>query len=281
MPDAAAQQSVKTPHQVPTGTDIGDFPLPLSPLTPVAPAPRRSAAEEARTIAGQTNIGTLATLTTDGDPWASVVTYGLMADGSPVLCVSRLALHGRNLINDQRMSLAIAEPVADDDDPSDSGRVTLAGVAEEPVGDELELARTAYETAVSAAGVFSSFDDFTFYVLRVRKVRWVGGFGRMASTDAEQYAAAEADPVAGSADFAVRHLNEDHADSLLDMARAAAGHTDATAATCLRADRYGLELDVATPRGHALARVGFAEPATAPDGLRAATVELARRSRGA
>ena len=87
-------------------------------------------------------------------------------------------------------------------------------------------------------------------------------------------------PSRRSAAFAVKHLNEDHADALLDMARGIAGHTDATAATCLRADRYGLDLDVHTPRGRALARVGFAEPATAPDGLRAATVELAKRSRG-
>lgn len=274
-----AVRPAKTPHQTPTDIDVGDFPLPLPPLAPVESARRRSAAEEARTIAARTNVGTLATLTSDGDPWASVVTYGVLADGSPVLCVSRLALHGRNLIGDQRMSLAIAERVAEGADPADSGRVTLAGVAEEPFGEKLALARTTYEEAVAAAGAFSSFDDFTFWVLRVRKVRWVGGFGRMASTDADEYAAAEPDPVARNAGFAVRHLNEDHADALLDMARGMAGHTDATAATCLRADRYGLDLDVATPRGRALARVGFAEPATAPDGLRAATVELARRSR--
>jgi heme iron utilization protein len=45
--------------------------------------------------------------------------------------------------------------------------------------------------------------------------------------------------------------------------------------------REVLDLDVHTPRGRALARVGFAEPATSSDGLRAATVELARRARGA
>jgi len=282
MPDAAtrSEQPAKTPHQVPVDADLGDFPLPLPPLSPAAPARRPSASEEARTIASQTNVATLATLTTDGDPWASVVTFGLLADGSPVLCVSRLALHGRNLIEDQRVSLAIAEPVADGGDPSDSGRVTLAGTAEKPEGDELEAARSAYHAAVPGANTFSAFDDFTFWILRVRKVRWVGGFGRMASADAESYAAAEPDPVAPNADFAVRHLNEDHDDALLEMARAIAGHTDATAATCLRADRYGLDLDVATPRGRALARVGFADPATEPGGLRAATVELARRARG-
>ena len=101
----------------------------------------------------------------------------------------------------------------------------------------------------------------------------------MDSPDAADYRAAEPDPVAGSAAFATRHLNEDHADALLAMARGPGGFTDATAAFCRRADRYGLDLWVTTPRGQGPARVGFAEPCGEPGGLRAATVELARRSR--
>ena len=76
--------------------DPGDAPSVPPPLTDVANAVRPSAAEEARTIAASTNTGTLATLTATGDPWASFVTYGLL-DGAPVLCVSNMAEHGRNL----------------------------------------------------------------------------------------------------------------------------------------------------------------------------------------
>jgi putative heme iron utilization protein len=283
MADAAMGAKVpsKNPHDVSDPSVVVDFPMPLDPLAEVAQARRPSAAEEARTIVAGAIVGTLASLTSAGDPWASVVTYALLEDGTPVLCVSRLALHGRNLADDQRASLAVAAPFPEGEDPSDTGRVTLAGRVEEPAGAELEAARAAYHSAVSSAASFTEWDDFTFWLLRVDQIRWVGGFGRMAGTDPERYAAAEPDPVAPNAAFAVKHLNEDHADSLLDMARAIGGHTDATAATCLRADRYGLDLDVHTPRGRALSRVGFAEPATAPDGLRAATVELARRARGA
>jgi putative heme iron utilization protein len=276
-----AKAPQKNPHDVPDGSAAADFPMPLAPLAEAAEARRPSAAEEARTIVAGTTVGTLASLTGSGDPWASVVTYGLLDEGTPVLCVSRLALHGRNLADDQRASLAVSAPIEDGVDPSDTGRVTLAGVVEQPTGADLEAARRAYHAAVPSAEVFTEFGDFTFWLLRPRQVRWVGGFGRMAGADPARFAAAEPDPVASRAAFAVSHLNDDHADSLLDMARAIAGHTDATAATCLRADRYGLDLDVDTPRGRALARVGFAEPAVAPDGLRAATVELAQRARGA
>ncbi len=73
---------------------------------------RPSAAEEARTLAASANTGTLATLTATGDPWASFVTYGLL-DGAPVLCVSNLAEHGRNLAADRRASIAIVSPATD------------------------------------------------------------------------------------------------------------------------------------------------------------------------
>nr|WP_228430527.1 DUF2470 domain-containing protein [Baekduia soli] len=113
----------------------------------------------------------------------------------------------------------------------------------------------------------------------MERVRWVGGYGRMDSAGAADYAAARPDPV-GDAAGAVAHLNDDHADALLAMVRALGGHPDATAARCTGADRYGLDLLVQTPRGAAPARVGFAgQVATAGD-LRAATVELTRRARG-
>jgi hypothetical protein len=108
--------------------DPGDAPSVPPPLTAIANSVRPSAAEEARTIAASTNAGTLATLTSDGDPWASFVTYGLLG-GEPVLCVSNLAEHGRNLAADPRASIAIVAPQREAD-PLASGRITLAGVVE-------------------------------------------------------------------------------------------------------------------------------------------------------
>jgi heme iron utilization protein len=113
----------------------------------------------------------------------------------------------------------------------------------------------------------------------VERVRWVGGYGRMDTVDAVSYTAAEADPVARAAGAAKAHLNEDHAEALLVMAQALGGYPDATAATCTSIDRYGLDLDLDTPRGPTATRIGFAKRVDAADGLRAATVELAGRAR--
>ena len=256
--------------------DPGDAPSVPPPLSPVVDDRRPSAAEEARTIAASTNIATLASLTADGDPWASFVTYGLHG-GAPVLCVSRMAEHGRNLAGDQRASLSIVAPQSQTD-PLASGRITLAGVVERPEGDELAAAREAHLAGVPAAKYYVDYSDFTLWVMRVQRVRWVGGYGRMDSATAEDYAGAAPDPVSPTSAYAIEHLNADHSTSLTAMARELGGYPDATSAECTAADRYGLDLKVLSPRGVAYTRVGYAAPIDSSVELRAATVELARRA---
>ena len=87
------------------------------------------------------------------------------------------------------------------------------------------------------------------------------------------------DPVSRGAERAITHLNEDHDDALLDMARAIGGCPEATAARCVDADRTGLDLIAQTPAGEAEVRVPYDEPIEGPEGLRTATVKLAHRAR--
>ena len=254
-------------------------PAPPAPLVEVPATRARTAAEEARTLVAGTATATLATLSEDGSPWASLVTFATVGPGTPVLMVSTLAEHGRNLLRDPRASLMVAQPPVPDGDPLDAGRVTLLGEVEAPEGEDEWRAREAFGATAPASNLYGGFGDFSLWTLRVDRVRWVGGYGRMESADADAYRAAEPDPVAPVARGAVDHLNDDHADVLTLIARQLAGYGDATEARCVRADLYGLDLHVSTPRGRAPARVGFAERVTAPDGLRAASVELAQRAR--
>lgn len=256
--------------------DPGDAPSAPPPLLTPANSTRRSAAEEARTVAAATNAATLATLTADGDPWASLVAYGLLG-GAPVLCVSNLAEHGRNLAADPRASLSIVA-ARSDADPLAGSRITLAGVVTRPRDTQREAARAAYLTAVPAGRFYLDFSDFTLWVLAVRRVRWVGGYGRMDSATGEQYAAASPDPVGPASARALAQLNADHGPALAAMARAFGGYPDADAAVCTGVDRYGLDLRVHTPRGVAHTRVGFPAPVDTADQLRAATADLARSS---
>lgn len=250
---------------------------PPSPLVDVPLAPRRSPAEEARLLVAQAEVATLASLSEDGSPWASLVGFATLEDGSPVIMVSTLAEHGRNLKRDPRASVVFAYPKLGGDHLA-RGRVTLLGKAIEPEGELAEQALEAFTSKHPAARSYSKWGDFSTYVLHVDRVRWVGGYGVMDSADAESYAAAEADPV-GDASYAVSHLNEDHADALLDIARGLTGYTDAESARCTGADRYGMDLSVATPRGTARTRVAWLTTLNEPDELRTASIAVLGKAR--
>lgn len=257
--------------------DPGDAPSMPEPSAPVTEPRRPSAAEEARTVAASTNTATLASLSSDGHPWASFVTYGLVG-GDPVLCVSHMAEHGRNLAADQRVSLSVVAP-GENEDPLASGRITLAGVVFRPTGEDAAVARDAHLAAVPAAKYYIDYSDFTVWQMTVDRVRWVGGYGRMDSATAQDYAQASPDPVRPGSAYAVDHLNADHADALREMTAAFGGYPDAVSATCTGADRYGLDIAVTTPNGVAYTRVGYLSPISSIDELRSATVELTKNAR--
>jgi putative heme iron utilization protein len=251
------------------------------PLVQTGPAPRLSPSEEARTLVAATNVAALATLTADGDPWASLITYGALDDGAPVLCLSRLAEHGRNLAADPRASLMITQ-IDRPPDPLAAARVTLTGRVERPPdAASLAAARGAHLTAVAAASTYIDFSDFSLWILRIDRVRWVGGYGRMDSASGPAYAVAQPDPVATGASAAIAHLNADHTDALLAIAQALGGYPDATTARCSGLDRRGIDLALDTPRGRAHARVSFSATLTDSTQLRAATIELTQRARAA
>jgi len=272
MLDAAARPYE---HDAPSET----FAAP-QPLTDVPAVRERSAAEEARTLASAGSHAALATLGEEGEPWASMVAYAMLPDGSPVLCVSTLAAHGRNLRRDRRASLMIAQGEVSGD-PLANGRVTLAGVTELVEGAAEEEARAAYVAKIPAANVYAGFGDFSILVLRVDTVRWVGGYGRMDSADADSFRAAEPDPLGPNAADLVNGLFSDDAAALEEIGAQLGGHPDLTAVRCTGVDRYGLWLDVETPRGRGPARVGFAEPVASADGLSTAIAELSARVRAA
>ena len=152
-----------------------------------------------------------------------------------------------------------------------------------PTGDELAAARQAHLDAVPAAKYYVDYSDFTLWVLRVERVRWVGGYGRMDSATRADYTAAEPDPVQAVPPQAPSSTSTPTMPTRSPRWRAhfLGGYPDTITATCTGVDRYGLDLRLDTERGIAYTRVGYAAPIDSYDQLRSATVELARRARGA
>lgn len=254
-------------HGRPTGT-----PLAFTPDDVRSP----SHAERARTLVSRERTAALGTLavTPEGHPYVSYVTFAI-DEGRPVLCLSRIAEHGKNLAADPRVSLLVHE--AGKADPLANGRVTLLGRAV-PVADR-DRARAAFIEANAHAAYYVDYQDFAFHALEVESLRYIGGYGRMSWVSAEDWYGAAPDPLAASAKGMIDHMNDDHADALVLYAKAFTSAHDATEVTMTAIDRYGFEMTVTTPRGRGPARLAFEQELATPKDARVALVALVGEAR--
>jgi len=226
----------------------------------------------AKKLLREGRTGALATLMVgSGDPYCSLVNVATAADGAPLLLISRLALHTKNILADPRVSLLLDERKAGD--PLEGARIMLMGTA--AATDDPE-ARRRYLDRHPAAAMFVGFKDFAFYRVTLKSAHLVAGFGRIVDlkpadilTDlagAEALVAAEADICA--------HMNGDHADAVRLYAVKLLGAPDADW-RCVGCDPEGLELQ------HDLAalRLPFPERIGAPGVLRQVLKTMAEDAR--
>jgi putative heme iron utilization protein len=245
--------------------------------------PEPSDAERARTLAVSRVNGTLGTIAREpeGTPFTSVAPFGIDDSGRPVLCISEMAEHTQNLRIDPRCSVLVSEVTDEGADPLAAGRVTLLGSASVVPDAEREEARTAHLAGNPHAGYYVDFGDFNLWRVEVHAVRFVGGYGRMSWVTAEQWATARPDPVSGTAGGAIEHLNQDHADALLIIAQQTGGRTNATSASAIGLDRYGLDLLAHGERGTGRVRVPWPAEVTSGPEIRTQSVALVRAARAA
>src|SRR4051812_37160497 len=120
------------------------------------------ASKLARSLLRRSRQGALATLMPEsGDPYCSLVNVASHADASPILLISRLALHTKNILGDGRVSLMLDERAAGD--PLEGARIMLAGRAEGAPGGAAENLRRRYPHAPPSPGAFVGFKDFLFF----------------------------------------------------------------------------------------------------------------------
>src|SRR3954462_9898629 len=173
------------------------------------PDPAFDARLAAKKLVREARSGAFATLVTgSGDPYCSLVNVATMPDGAPLLLLSTLALHTKNILADPRASLMLDE--RKDADPLEGARVMLMGTL---AATSDATARTAYLRRHPEAEMFAGFADFSFYRMAIKGAHLFAGFGRIVDlvaadiatnmTDAEALLAAEAE--------AIDHMNTDHA----------------------------------------------------------------------
>src|SRR5262249_29935334 len=118
----------------------------------------------AKKLMREARSGALATLMGNtGDPYCSLVNIASATNGAPLLLISRLAVHTKNVLADPRVSLMLDE--RKEGDPLQGARVMLLGTAEKT---ESETARRRYLAHQPEAEMFAGFSDFAFYEIRLK-----------------------------------------------------------------------------------------------------------------
>jgi putative heme iron utilization protein len=226
----------------------------------------------AKKLLREARAGALATLMAgSGDPYCSLVNIATAPDGAPLLLLSRLALHTKNILADARASLMLDE--RKEGDPLQGARVMLMGTLTATADPR---ARAAYLRRQPEAESFADFADFAFYRMQVAAAHLVAGFGRIVdvsardlltdTADAEALLAAEADAIA--------HMNADHADACRLYATKLLGGPDG-AWRCVGIDPEGIELQHA----RTALRLPFPQRVTGPGALRAILKALSDEAR--
>jgi heme iron utilization protein len=236
-------------------------------------------AEQARTLLYLGRIGSLSTLSRmqQGFPFGSVMPYGLDHDGHPTFLISTMAMHTQNLQADPRASLLVTQPDTHGD-PLGASRVTLLGnVLPIPESDVAEV-RRLYLARYANSKHWVDFEDFSFYRMDVVDVYYVGGFGVMGWVSASEYYRAQPDPLADSAAEIICHMNSDHGNALVLLARVFAG-IESQEANMSSVDRLGFHARLKTQQGARGARIAFLREVSSAAEARAVLTDMVAQAR--
>jgi len=216
--------------------------------------------------------GALATLVAgSGDPYCSLVNVATAVDGAPLLLLSKLALHTKNLLADARVSLMLDE--RKEGDPLEGARVMLMGTCAK---DSDRLSGPAYLRRHPEAEMFANFADFGFYRMDIARAHLVAGFGRIVDLKPQDVRTdiSDAGALVESEVDAIAHMNADHAGACRLYATRLLGASDGDW-RCVGIDPEGLELQ----KGRTALRLPFPQRVTGPGPLRALLKQLADQAR--
>jgi heme oxygenase (biliverdin-IX-beta and delta-forming) len=247
------------------------------PALPIIPEPTH--AERTRTLLHLNALATLSTLSRKqpGFPFGSLMPYALDEAGSPLFLISNMAMHTQNIKADPRASLFATQPAADGD-PLGAARATLIGNILEVPEEDKPTVRELYLARHENSRYWVDFADFSFFRMDILDLYYVGGFGVMGWVTAADYAIAAPDPLSVEASGILAHMNADHVEAMILLARTHS-QLEATEATMTAVDRLGFHLRLKTAEGMKGTRINFPNEVRTPIETRTVLVEMVRKAR--
>ena len=222
--------------------------------------------QAARQLFLREDFGVLSTISVDvpGYPFGSVTPYCADDHCRPVVYISYIAQHTKNIIANSKVSLTVVESKFGSNDVQAQGRLTCIADARRLDGDETRIYERYFRYHPSAQQ-YQNTHDFGFFRLDPVRFRFIGGFGQIFWVEADEFTAMN--PFSGSQEFRIiEHMNNDHADALKHYA-------GGKSARMIGIDGEGF--DVQTTAGKL--RIPFEQPVQNMEEARQALVAMARK----
>ncbi|MDQ3013590.1 MAG: DUF2470 domain-containing protein [Acidobacteriota bacterium] len=222
----------------------------------------------ARRLLNHQSLGVLSTQSVDveGYPFGSIAPYVLDYDGQPVMLISDIAQHTRNIKQNNKVSLTVFDRYTDD--PQAGGRLTWIGDAELVNQADAEIRQRYLRYFPSSESYFETH-DFSFYCIHLRRARFIGGFGQIYWVESD--AMLLKNPFRKAEVSIVEHMNNDHEQALRHYCNVLKG-VDVQTVTMTGIDSEGFDL---LADGRKL-RIDFDSPITTVEEARATLARLAK-----
>jgi len=217
-----------------------------------------------RSLILEESFGVLSTISLDvpGYPFGSVTPYCMDRLCRPIIYISPIAQHTRNILKDPRVSLTVVER-GESDDVQSRGRTTCIANAVEADSDS--DIRERYFRYFPSARQYDQTHSFVFFRLELVRVRFIGGFGQIFWVEPNEFSLPNPFSAADETRI-VQHMNDDHADVLRRLTGGPC--------TMVGLDSEGFDLLKAERK----IRIPFAQSVSTMDEARRAFIEMARRT---
>jgi putative heme iron utilization protein len=173
---------------------------------------------EARCLVRAAASAVLATQA-DGQPFAALATPAMAADFSPLLLLSSLSEHTRQLRAEPRCALLFTG-TTNEANPQTAPRVTLTGLAAPVPTAEVPALKARWLARHPYAAMYADFGDFALWRMTLGGGLLVGGFARAVRIKLADLAPdpAAVAAIAARTDDIIGHVNADHADAIQAIA---------------------------------------------------------------
>lgn len=234
---------------------------------------------EARKFLRSTCSGILSTHSArfEGYPFGSVAPFVLDHSCQPVILISNIAEHTKNIALNPKVSLLV---FAGAEDLQANARLTLLGEAVKIFKDEDADLRARYLRYLPQAASYFDMHDFAFYRIHIHQARYIGGFGKMSwLSDIDLFDdLPQSSPLASQETAIIDHMNADHGENLINYCRHF-HHVDATTAQMLGIDCDGFDVLASTGDTSTNLRFDFDQQIQDAQSARAALVAMAKAAK--